>query len=95
MTIRVTSDAGEVDFEAHFESEVGFSISANSGVTPATFTVGAEHFTGTIRAKQDASISVTARRGDLTASRTGVGAIRVVRDGGDFTVSGIKAEDEE
>ena len=90
MTIHVTSDAGDIGFEAHFESEAGFSISANDGVTPATFTVNAEHFTGVISAKQNASISVKALRGALSASRTDAGAIRIVRRGGDFAVSGVK-----
>ena len=95
ITIQVSSETGKVGFEARFESEGGFSISTADGVTPATFTVNAEHFTGVSTAQQGATISVKASRAELTASRTNTGAARVVRNGSDFTVSGVKTEAKE
>jgi hypothetical protein len=92
ITIEITSVAGKIGFDAQFESEAGFAISTSDGVTPATFTVDAEHFTGLVRAKQGASISVKASRGELTSSRTNTGAVRIVRSGGDVTLSGAETK---
>mgnify|MGYP003146935285 CR=1 FL=1 len=91
MTIEISSETDTVDFEAQFESEEGFSISAVEGVTPARFTVSAEHFTGTIKAEQGAKISVTTHRGGTTSSATASG-VRIVRNGSYSEISPLRPE---
>lgn len=92
VTINVSSESGRALFEAHFETESALSIATEDGITPMTFTAEAESFSGVVRPKGNSSIKVEVTREGPDAVRTSDTPTRIVKDGGDISLTGAKPE---
>lgn len=87
VEIAVSSQVEKTAFEVHFETESALSIATGDGVTPMTFTVEAENFSGVVRPKGNAPIRGAVTQEGPDASRTSSTRTRIVKKGADITLS--------
>ena len=92
VVISVSSETGRAVFDVHYETESALSVGTEDGVTPMTFTVEAENFSGVVRPRGNASLEVEVTRDGPDATRTSPTPTRIVKKGGDITLSRAQSE---